>query len=261
MIQRREYASATVAVILTGAMWVQQDPLYFPPQDRVSVRVMSEVPPVELAPGVHARTIVGSVGALSVGDFDPGSASVLHHHTREQADVGITGTVAMTLGTHVGPLGPGDGVIVPANVAHSIANTGTSVMTVVEFHTVPRPDLVPPRPSLTFPASPEPVAVPDGRSLVVTLDQAKTASADRTLNGETCTMRWRRLAAGTPPIEIQATPSELWVYLIHGSAALEISGAKESISSGVAILIPAHQRIRLGAVSSDVTVVEFSPRR
>lgn len=251
------------AVVLAGAwlLTVQHDPRYFPPEDRVSVRVMSDVPPVDVAPGVHVRTIVGAVGAMSVGDLEPGKAVPLHHHTREQADLGVTGTIAMTIGTHVEQLGHADGVIVPADVAHSLANTGTTLMTAVEFHTVQRPDLVPPRPSLTFPASAEPVAVPDGRSLVVKLDQATTTSADRTLGGETCTMSWRRLSGGAPPIEIQATPSELFVYLIHGSAELEASGAKQRVSSGAAIVIPAHHQVRLGAVSSEVTLVEFSPRR
>ncbi len=109
------------------------------------------------------RTVVGTTGSFSIGEFDSGSAAVLHHHTREQADVGITGVFDVTLGTHVEPLGPGAAVIVPPNVAHSIANKGGGVMTVIEFHTVRRPDLVPPRPALTFPASPEPVAVPDTR--------------------------------------------------------------------------------------------------
>src|SRR6185369_16036176 len=107
------------------------------------------------------------------------------HHTREQADVGIAGMFDMTLKNHVEPLGPGAGVIVPANVAHSIANKGAGVMTVIEFHTVRRPDLVPPRPALTFPASPEAVAVPDDRKLIAPLDGAGGAPGTaRRLQGE-----------------------------------------------------------------------------
>src|SRR5215467_8819388 len=102
---------AAVAFALAWLPSVQQDPLYFPPADRVSVRVMTEVPPGDVAAGVHVRTIVGAVSSLSVGDLEPGSAAVLHHHTREQADFGLMGTFALTIGTHVEALGSGDGVI------------------------------------------------------------------------------------------------------------------------------------------------------
>jgi mannose-6-phosphate isomerase-like protein (cupin superfamily) len=128
---------------------------------------MTQVSPVDVAPGVHVRTVVGTTGSFSIGDFDAGSAAVLHHHTREQADVGIAGVFDMTIGTHEEALGPGAGVIVPADVAHSIANKRGGVMTVIEFHTVRRPDLVPPRPPMTFPSSAEPVPVPAGRRLIV----------------------------------------------------------------------------------------------
>ena len=186
---------------LHGIVWIAmlsavgaQDPLYFPPPDRVSVRVMSELSPIDLAPGVHVRTVVGATGSVSIGEFEPGSAAVLHHHTREQADVGLTGTFDMTIGTHVEKLGLDMGVIVPSNVAHSIANKGTGVMTVVEFHTVPRPDLVPPRPAMTFPSSPEPVSIPDQSPLVVRFDPPATEMA-QSIVGKTCTMTWRRLAS------------------------------------------------------------------
>jgi quercetin dioxygenase-like cupin family protein len=249
---------AAVTLASASSLSVQQDSLYFPPADRVSVRVVSEVSPGDVAPGVHVRTIVGAVSSLSIGDLEPGSAAVLHHHTREQADFGLTGTFALTIGTHVEPLGPGDGVILPANVEHSIANHGTQMMTAIEFHTVRRPDLVPPRPPMTFPATAEPVGVPDGRQLTVKLDRVEATSVERTLRGKTCTMTWRSLARGTPPVDLRADSTELWVYLIRGSAELDVLGAKQSISAGAAVLIPAHQRVGLRAVSTDVALVEFS---
>ena len=148
----RQILAAFACIGLSVPMVAQGD-VHFVPGDRVAVREMSAVSPIELAPGVQVRTVVGATGSFSIGEFDTGSAAVLHHHTREQADVGITGGFDMTLGTHVEELGPGAGVIVPSNVAHSIANKRGGVMTVIEFHTVRRPDLVPPRPALTFPAS------------------------------------------------------------------------------------------------------------
>src|SRR6476660_4429989 len=206
--QQAGYRTKGLSMKLPEIVWISmlvavgaQDPLYFPPADRGSVRVMSELSPIDLAPGVHVRTVVGATGSVSIGEFEPGSAAVLHHHTREQADVGLTGAFDMTIGTHVEKLGPDMGVIVPSNVAHSIANKGTGVMTVVEFHTVPRPDLVPPRPAMTFPSSAVPASVPEGRALVKQIDGPGGPTNASPMIGETCIMRWRRLARGAPTVD------------------------------------------------------------
>jgi mannose-6-phosphate isomerase-like protein (cupin superfamily) len=242
-----------------------QDPLYFPPPDRVSVRVMSELSPIDLAPGVHVRTVVGATGSVSIGEFEPGSAAVLHHHTREQADVGIAGTFDMTIGTHVEKLGLDMGVIVPSNVAHSIANKGTGVMTVVEFHTVPRPDLVPPRPAMTFPSSPEAVPIPDQAPLVVRFDPPATAMA-QSIVGKTCTMTFRRLSRDAKPADVQAAGTELLIYVLRGTLQLEyiglqVMGSPQRVTAGTVIIIPAHQRLRLQSADTEVALVEFSPER
>ena len=253
-----------VSIAMLSAVGVQ-DPLYFPPPDRVSVRVMSELSAIDLAPGVHVRTVVGATGSLSIGEFEPGSAAVLHHHTREQADVGLNGTFDMTIGTHVEKLGLDMGVIVPSNVAHSIANKGTGVMTVLEFHTVPRPDLVPPRPAMTFPSSPEPVSIPDQSPLVVRFDPPATEMA-QSIVGKTCTMTWRRLARGAKPADVQAAGTELLIYVLRGTLQLEYTGLQavgspQRVTAGSVIIIPAHQRLGLQAADIDVALVEFRPER
>lgn len=251
---------------LAGFVWIAvivavgaQDPLYFPPADRVSVRVINELTPIDLAPGVHVRTVVGPTGSVSIGEFEPGSAAVLHHHTREQADVGLTGTFDMTIGTHVEKLGPDMGVIVPANVTHSIANNGTSVMIVVEFHTVPRPDLVPPRPAMTFPSSTEPVSIPDS-PLVVKLDLPRTEMAQR-ITGKTCAMTWHRLARGAKPVDVQAAGTELLIYVLRGSVQIDAPNSPQAVKAGSVIMIPAHQHARLQATDTEVVLVDFSVDR
>src|SRR5215831_15638014 len=252
--------------MLAGIVWIglsvvvgAQDPLYFPPTDRVSVRVMSELSPIDVAPGVHVRTVVGPTSSVSIGEFEPGSAAVLHHHTREQADVGLTGTFDMTIGTHVEKLGPDTGVIVPANVEHSIANKGTSVMTVIEFHTVPRPDLVPPRPAMTFPSSPEPVPIPDS-PLIVRFDFPRSETA-QSITGKTCAMTWHRLGRGATPAEVQATETELLVYVLRGTLQLDAGSSPQRVSAGSVVVIPAHQSARLQATDTDVTLVDFRVER
>jgi mannose-6-phosphate isomerase-like protein (cupin superfamily) len=244
-----------IAMIAVGA----QDPLYFLPPDRISVRVMSELSPIDLAPGVHVRTLVGAKGSVSVGEFEPGSAAVLHHHTREQADVGLIGTFDMTIGTHVEKLGPDMGVIVPADVAHSIANKGTAVMTVLEFHTVPRPDLVPPRPAMTFPSSPEAVSVSNA-ALVVTFNPPRPEMA-QSITGKTCTMAWHRLGRSAKPVDVQAQGTEVLIYVVRGAPQIDGASPPQPVKAGSVIMIPAHQHARLQALDAEVVLVDFSPER
>jgi mannose-6-phosphate isomerase-like protein (cupin superfamily) len=233
----------------------QENP-HFVPADRVAVRAMAHVPAVDLAPGVHVRTVVGTTGSFSIGDFDAGSAAVLHHHTREQADVGITGVFDMTIGSHEEPLGPGAGVIVPANVAHSIANKRGGVMTVIEFHTVRRPDLVPPRPAMTFPSSADPVPVPAGRRLVVALDRPGNV---RTIRGETCTLAWRRGTRGST-VSLEAGNTELFVYVVGGAGQLKVPGGTERVEAGTLVVVPAQGRSNLQVTAAgDIALVEFRP--
>src|SRR5262245_13380871 len=110
----RLFDAAVLGVSLTlspesrSAVTLQEN-IHFVPGDRVAVRRMSDVPPIELAPGVLVRTVVGTTGSFSIGDFGPGSAAVLHHHTREQTDIGITGEFAVTLDDRVEQLEPGSG--------------------------------------------------------------------------------------------------------------------------------------------------------
>jgi mannose-6-phosphate isomerase-like protein (cupin superfamily) len=220
---------------------------------------MRDVPAVDLAPGVHVRTVVGATGSFSFGEFDSGSAAVLHHHTREQADVGITGVFDMTIGGHVEPLGPGAGVIVPANVAHSIKNLRDGVMTVIEFHTVRRPDLVPPRPAMTFPSAPQPVAVPDNRALVADL------AARGTMHGQTCRLAWRVLSRGAKPTDLHPMPTrvEQYIYVVRGDADLTAAGQTQRIGAGTLVVIPAAEpHVRMQAAGPiDVALAEFSPSR
>ena len=264
--QNHLHAFVTIVCLCThpGPPLAAQKDVYFLPDDRVSIREMRAVPAVELAPGIRVHTVVAATGSFSLADFDSGTAAPLHHHAREQADVGLTGALAMTLGTHVEALGPGAGVIVPPNVAHSIANKGSGMMTVIEFHTVRRPDMVPPRPALTFPASPTPAPVPDDRPLVVQLEaqQSESGNDSRTLRGETCTLVWRRLArGGAADLRRARARTELFVYMVRGDAEVTAAGTVTRVSGGTLVVIPGNdQHARIRAVgSAGAIVVEFSP--
>lgn len=256
--------SCGAAALAAPAAPVFQDSVHFVPADRVSIRRMNDVPAVDLAPGVHVRTVVGTTGSFSIGDFDPGSASALHHHTREQADIGITGEFAMTLDDRVEKLGPGFGVIVPPEVSHSIANKGRERATMIEFHTVRRPDLVPPRPALSFPASETPARLSAGRQLVYPMDRPTRESPAAAFwqHGETCLLAWRRLFSGTGRVELRAGTVERFVYLVRGELRMESTAGPEQVKAGSLIVMPARAAIAIQAAGPEnAAVAEFIPAR
>jgi mannose-6-phosphate isomerase-like protein (cupin superfamily) len=165
----------------------------------------------------------------------------------------------MTIGTHVEKLGPDMGVIVPSNVAHSIANKGTGVMTVLEFHTVPRPDLVPPRPAMTFPSSPEAVPIADS-PLLIKFALPRTEMAQG-ITGKTCAMTWHRLGRGAKPADVQTQGTELLIYVVRGTLQIDGPSPPQTAKAGSVIMIPAHQHAQLQALDTEVVLVDFSPAR
>jgi quercetin dioxygenase-like cupin family protein len=231
-----------------------QDTVFFPATDRITVRHLPSIPSIELVPGVRVHTVVGATGSVSFGEFDSAGVAPLHHHTREQADVGLSGRSDMTIGANVEFLEPGSGVIVPPNVRHSIANPRSGVSTVLEFHTVRRPDLVPPRPAMTFPLAAVPVTLPADRRLVRPMD----AGDGLTLTGETCTMRWRRVN-GSVDVHPDTTPTELFIYVARGAVRFEAPGLSSTLVPGMLIVVPATTRhVQLSSAGGEV--VEFSVR-
>lgn len=135
----------------------------------------------------------------------------------------------MTLGETMEKLGSGFGVIVPANVPHALANTSGERMTVIEFHTVRRADLVPPRPAITFPKSDAPASL--SRQIIHRMDGPIWESPFSAMwqRGETCLLAWRRLQAGTGRVELRAGSVERFVYLVRGRLTLtSAAGANRS---------------------------------
>ena len=246
--------AATGVVLCSTSGGRAQESIHFLPDDRVSVRVMADVPAIDLAPGVRVRTVVGTTGSFSYADFEPGSAAPLHHHEREQADVGLTGTFDMTIGTQVEKLAPRGAVIVPSNVAHSIANTGTTSAALIEFHTIRRPDLVPPRPAVTFPASAQPVAVSDGRLFV------RPPAPNQA--GETCTLTWTFVRPGQPVERRPALGVERFVYVVSGEVIIAKDGKSERVGAGSLILEPAGRQAGIAPRdNTEGVLVEFTPGR
>jgi len=257
---------AIVAGLTLGPGLVAQDAIHFPPTDAIVIRVMRDVPAAQLSKGFLGRTVVGATGSFSFAEFEDGAGAPLHHHTREQANVGIQGVMEMALGTHTEALPAGAAVITPANVRHAIRNRSGATLVSLEFHTIRRPDLVPPRPRPTvpYPVSPEPVAIPDDRPLAVQLAApGQVSGVAKTIRGKTCTVAWRRLAAGAAAADLAPARSsaELFVYVASGEADLSATAVSQRVAAGTLVIIPGHlQHVMLKAAGpAEVTLVEFRP--
>lgn len=257
---------AVVAVLSLGSALFAQDGVHFPSPDAIAIRVMRDVPAAQLSTGFLGRTVVGATGSFSFAEFEDGAGAALHHHTREQVNVGIDGVMEMALGTHTEPLPAGAAVITPANVRHSIRNRSGGRLVSLEFHTIRRPDLVPPRPRpvVPYPVAPEPVAIPDDRKLVAQLATPdQPAGVARMIQGETCTVAWRRLVAGGKAEDLAPVRSsaELFVYVVSGEADLAAAGLSQRVSAGTLIVIPGQrEHVTLKAAgSANVALVEFRP--
>lgn len=257
---------ALVAGLCLSSVLAAQDSVHFPPTDKVVVLAMSDVPATQLAKGFMGRTIVGATGSFTFGEFEDGAGAAIHHHTREQVNVGIEGVMEMALGTHTEPVPVGAAAISPADVMHSIRNRSGGKLISLEFHTIRRPDLTPSRtrPAVPYPISAEAVAVPDDSKLVVQLaSPGMPAGVAKTAQGKTCTVAWRRVAPGAAATDLAPAKSsaELFVYVVSGEADVTAPGLSQHVSAGTVVIIPGPQEHVMikAAGSADVALVEFRP--
>ena len=88
---------SVVAGLCVGAALVAQESVHFPPTDQVVILAMRDVPAVQLAAGFMGRTLVGATGSFTYAEFEDGAGAVIHHHTREQVNVGIDGAMERAL--------------------------------------------------------------------------------------------------------------------------------------------------------------------
>lgn len=226
---------------------------------------MKDVPATTLGKGFVFRQIVGGTGSFSFAEMEPGAGSAGHHHTREQANVGIDGVMDMGIGEHREPLPIGAAVITPPNVRHGVRNAAATRLLSLEFHTIQRPDLTPlrPRPAVPYPVAPQPVAVPDDTKLVVQLaSEGQPHGVAKTITGETCALSWRRLVTGGAAVDlVPARGIETFVYVVNGEAELTAKGVNQRVGAGMMILIPAtEEHVMLKAAGNgDVALVEFKP--
>ena len=95
-----------------------------------------EYEPIELAPGVQARTPYGKHIMLSFLELDQGSVVPTHCHPHEQAGMLVSGRLELTIGDESRVCEPGDLFIIPPNTSHKAAPVGGSAVVLDIFSPV-----------------------------------------------------------------------------------------------------------------------------
>ena len=119
----------------------------------------NDIPMVTFREGIRRGVVAGKTISVSVDQLDPlhfnGSApESAHHHTHEQADFGLSGTVESYVDGRRSPLGPVMISMIPPDVPHTVTKVmGPGLVTSLEFSATRRADLAPHRPRVEFPAS------------------------------------------------------------------------------------------------------------
>jgi len=84
------------------------------------VRIDSDLPEIELAPGVRSRPLVGDRLLASFVRYEPNSVAPLHAHAEEQVFIVVEGELEMTLGGEVRLMRAGEAALIPAWVEHTV---------------------------------------------------------------------------------------------------------------------------------------------
>lgn len=80
--------------------------------------VIEDMPFKTLAPGVKLREAHLDNVMVTFVEFEPNRKVPAHKHPHEQISLCIRGRLKMRVGEEIRILGPGEGMVVPANVEH-----------------------------------------------------------------------------------------------------------------------------------------------
>ena len=211
---------------------------------------------------LRAKGFVGRSGSFVTAQLPPGYRGTPHHHTHEQITIGLTGSIEVSIGGVVNPLGEFGATIVPSNSQHFIANSdSTAIATGIEFQPVLRPDWFPPYPKVTLPASSEPVPVPPERVVVTDLapssggwQVAVSGARSKTLAGETCGATMWHLSTPNASAELTAKSarSERFVYVLAGQAEMTVGRAGRKVGAEMlAVVSSGAEGIRLRSIGTE----------
>ena len=127
------------------------------------IRENAEVQAVTL-PGIVHRTLAGPRDGMKnmevwLQTIAPGAETPMHRHDCEEVIVILSGSGTCEIEGEVRSFGPGSTIVVPPNVVHRLANTGTVDMQAVAG----------------LSAAPVHVHAPDGTRIHLPWDQAPSA--------------------------------------------------------------------------------------
>lgn len=80
---------------------------------------IATIPPLEIAPGFHARTVHSEQMTLAFVDVVAGAILPEHHHVHEQVTTVLEGRFELTVGGQLHEISAGETVIIPSDVPHS----------------------------------------------------------------------------------------------------------------------------------------------
>ena len=82
-----------------------------------------------------ARLISGDNLMSLFGRLEPGTVLPLHRHHHEQLTYVLEGTAYLQIDAEERELGPGDGALIPGDVAHGIVRVGPAGCAIIEVYT------------------------------------------------------------------------------------------------------------------------------
>jgi mannose-6-phosphate isomerase-like protein (cupin superfamily) len=235
----------------------------------------ADIPMVEIRQGMRRGVVLGEGISVSVDELDPrfikGSPpESAHHHTHEQADFGWEGTLEVFVDGRRMPVGPMSISMVPPDVPHTVTRVmGPGTVTSLEFSAVRREDLLPGRPQVSFPSSPEPRSVPEGFAIFKDFDAMEWVGEPGTSRfvaalGETMTVFVYHVpASGMKGAEAPGhhhTNEQISVVL-RGHAEIRLGDQFQTVGPGTIMVVPPDvDHYGMSPVNDeDLVLIEFQP--
>jgi mannose-6-phosphate isomerase-like protein (cupin superfamily) len=234
-----------------------------------------DIPMVTIREGMRRGVVAGKTISVSIDELDPrfikGSPpESAHHHTHEQADFGLAGTLEVYVDGQRSPVGPMMISMVPPDALHTVTKVmGPGTVRSLEFSAVRREDLLPDRPKVQFPASPEPKSVPAGFRVFTDFDTVEWVGepGDRRFTavfGETSTAFIYHVPAGKMAgVEAPGHHhhNEQISVVIRGHADVRLGDQFDRVGPGTVMLVPPNvDHYGLSPVNDeDLVLLEFQP--
>jgi quercetin dioxygenase-like cupin family protein len=100
---------------------------------------LTAIPPIDIWPGVVARTVDGEHCSFAIVELGPDSVVAEHAHPNEQLGLVVSGSVSFRVADETRELGPGGTWRIPPNTPHEV-HAGPEGAVVVDLFAPPRDD-------------------------------------------------------------------------------------------------------------------------